>query len=313
MKVTVIGAGMSGLIAARDLAAANHDVVVLDKGRGVGGRMATRRIGNATIDHGAQFFTVRSNEFERDIIDWLRHDVVVEWCRGFDAVPDGYPRYAGRGGMTALAKHLAQGLDVRTSSMAFAVRANGAEWEVQLDDGSIITSDAVVATCPVPQSYSLLMTTDIRLPRDLLASDYERTLAVLVELDRPSQLRHHGVAPRDHSVFSMVVDNQLKGISQVPALTMHTNAAWSLARWDDPHEVTLAALIAQAAPFIGNAEVLNAQLKRWRFATPTAIWPEPCWIGGNGTIVVAGDAFAGPKIEGAYRSGRAAAQHLLSR
>ena len=59
MRVTVIGAGLAGLIAAQQLHNNGHDVVVLDKGKSPGGRLATRRIGDATLDHGAQFFTVR--------------------------------------------------------------------------------------------------------------------------------------------------------------------------------------------------------------------------------------------------------------
>ena len=60
---------------------------------------------------------------------------------------------------------------------------------------------------------------------------------------------------------------------------------------------------------------MAAQLKRWRFATPQAIWPEPCWAAadGPGPLVLAGDAFAGPRVEGAALSGLAAADALLSR
>ena len=63
MNVVVIGAGLSGLIAAQSLQAHGHKLLVVDKGRSPGGRLATRRIGPATLDHGAQFFTVRSEEF----------------------------------------------------------------------------------------------------------------------------------------------------------------------------------------------------------------------------------------------------------
>ena len=63
MKCVVVGAGLSGLIAAQTMQQVGHEVLVLDKGRSVGGRLATRRIGNATFDHGAQFFTVRNNAF----------------------------------------------------------------------------------------------------------------------------------------------------------------------------------------------------------------------------------------------------------
>ena len=62
MRVAVVGAGLAGLTAARALSA-RHDVVVIERGRSVGGRLATRRVGNAVFDHGPQFFTVRTDEF----------------------------------------------------------------------------------------------------------------------------------------------------------------------------------------------------------------------------------------------------------
>jgi renalase len=52
--VLIVGAGIAGLAAATDLHAAGRTVLVVDKGRGVGGRLASRRIGAATFDHGAQ-------------------------------------------------------------------------------------------------------------------------------------------------------------------------------------------------------------------------------------------------------------------
>ena len=65
MRVAIVGAGLAGLMAGRTLAEAGHEVVLLDKGRSPGGRLATRRIGEATLDHGAQFFTVRSEAVRR--------------------------------------------------------------------------------------------------------------------------------------------------------------------------------------------------------------------------------------------------------
>ena len=67
MKIIVVGAGLSGLSAARELSSRGHDVTVFDKGRGVGGRLATRRAGSAVFDHGAQFFTARSDEFQQQV------------------------------------------------------------------------------------------------------------------------------------------------------------------------------------------------------------------------------------------------------
>lgn len=109
-SAVVVGAGLSGLMAARTLAARDWKVVVLDKGRGVGGRMATRRISTpdgrtAVLDHGAQFFTARDARFATLVDEWVRAGVVREWCRGF-TTNDGHPRYVANNGMTALTKHL---------------------------------------------------------------------------------------------------------------------------------------------------------------------------------------------------------------
>jgi renalase len=314
MFVVVIGAGMAGLTAAQQLLAAGHRVTVIDKGRGVGGRMATRRIENATLDHGAQFFTVRSEAFAADVATWVADGVVFEWCRGFRVPPDGYPRYAVHGGMAALAKRLAKGLDVRTNELVFAIRNEPDGITVVLDDASEIRADAVVSTCPLPQSYSLLGGA-ATFPRELLI-DYHRTLALLAVLDGPSAVPTPGAVATGDEMFSMIVDNKVKGISSASAVTFHANNDWSLANWGVEHADAHAQLLAAVQPWLGEAKVVTSQFKRWRFATPQRLWPEPCWSNDEGTIVLAGDAFAGPNatssnLEGAYTSGLAAAARLL--
>ena len=68
-QIIVLGAGVAGLTAALELTEAGHRVVVVDKGRGIGGRLATRRIGAAILDHGAQFFTTRGRPFTNLVAD----------------------------------------------------------------------------------------------------------------------------------------------------------------------------------------------------------------------------------------------------
>ncbi|MGB0731164.1 MAG: FAD-dependent oxidoreductase, partial [Miltoncostaeaceae bacterium] len=58
MRVAVIGAGIAGLVAARDVRGAGHEVVVLEKSRGVGGRMAARRVEGTVVDHGLPLLDV---------------------------------------------------------------------------------------------------------------------------------------------------------------------------------------------------------------------------------------------------------------
>lgn len=313
MNITVIGAGLSGLVAARSLASRGHSVIVLDKGRGVGGRLATRRIGEAVFDHGAQFFTVRDPKFQALVDGWLAADVVRVWCHGFGAEQDGFPRYVGSAGMTSIAKHLAMGLDVRTSALVFSVlpAATGG-WTTTLDTGEAFDSDAIILTAPIPQSFGFAFTGGVEFPEELRTIDYDRTLGLLVALDGSPAIPSPGALQNPDGVFSFVGDNQAKGISPVPAVTFHANPQWSAEHWDTPHDEAEELLRSAAAAYLGNASILASNFKRWRFATPQRNWPDRFWSNDAGNMVVAGDAFAGPRVEGAALSGLAAADAVLA-
>ena len=309
-RVLVVGAGLSGLVAARTLVDAGQNVTVFDKGRSVGGRLATRRMGSAVLDHGAQFFTVRSDEFGAMVDNWVDDNVAHEWCRGFSG-DDGHARYVGSRGMTGIAKHLARDLDVRTSHLAFSLEHTATGWTLVTDDGARHDADAVVLTAPLPQSFSLMFSAGLEMPDGLRTIDYDRTLGLLAVVDSG----RHGIAPPggvqdpDH-VFSFIADNRAKGVSDVHALTFHANPAWSLEHFDLDTDDIHARLLDAAAAWIGDATLLESQPKKWRFATPQRTWPDPCWVHQSGTLVLAGDAFAGPRMEGAALSGLAAARAL---
>ncbi len=324
-RVIVVGGGLAGLTAARELNERGIAVTVFDKGRGLGGRMATRRIevegrGTALFDHGAQFFTVRDPRFQQLVNRWLLDGVVREWCRGFDH-DDGHPRYVAHRGMAGLAKHIARDLDVRASSLVFSVSASAhGAWNVTLDDGSVHEADGVIVTCPLPQSYSLLVTAGVELPRELIMTDYDRTLALLAVLDRPTAAFGVGGRQNPDNVFSWIGDNHAKGISDLPAVTFHANPEWSKTHWDDAHNDAHELLRELASQHLPDARIVTSEYKKWRFATPKAIWPEACLTAGPdqsisaaAPLALAGDAFAGPKVEGAVLSGLAAGEWMAER
>ena len=312
MRVVVVGAGIAGLMAAQTLVKNGHDVIVVDKGRSPGGRLATRRIDDATLDHGAQFFTVRDPLFKSHVEKWIASGVVTEWCRGFDSTTqnnDGFPRYRGVRGMTDIAKHLAIGLDVRCNTLAFSIApGTTSKWQLNIDDGSALNADALIVTCPLPQTYALLVTADIELPDSMMRTEYDRTICLLAVLNQSSAVVSPGGLQNPDETFSFVADNAIKGISSAVALTLHANPQFSLEHWDAPPQDVHDLLLKQAKPWIGDAAVVTSQVKKWRLATPLTIWPERHWA--NEMIVLAGDAFGGPKIEGAALSGLSAANYL---
>lgn len=318
-RAVIVGAGLSGLVAAGVLRDAGVDVLVVDKGRSVGGRLATRRIGSSTLDHGAQFFTVRSDEFGGVVERWESDGVVSVWCEGFEEI-DGYPRYRVNGGMSQLAKYLAQDLDVVTGVRAQAVLPAPEAWTVTYEGGSRHPDDgaAVLITAPVPQSLELLASGGVKLDdrtTGLADIRYHKVVALLVRLEdgATTTLPEPGArqSPADPT-FSFIADNQRKGISDGPAVTFHTAHQLSAELWDMNDSDVRERLLPEAVAAIGTDALADVQVKRWRYSGPVTPWPERCQQVAErpGPLVLAGDAFGGPKVEGAFLSGLAAGQHL---
>lgn len=87
-RTAVIGAGIAGLAAARDLLAAGHDVVVLEATDRVGGKLRRETVAGVTVDVGAEAMLHRRAEgvdLARAVGLEIEHPAVVSsriWSRG---------------------------------------------------------------------------------------------------------------------------------------------------------------------------------------------------------------------------------------
>lgn len=319
----IVGAGIAGLLAADVLQKAGRSVIVLDKGRGVGGRMATRRIENGRIDHGAQFFTVRSPKFQAYVDKWLADGVVFEWANGWSDDPktsakaDGYPRYAGTSGMTAVSKALAQNIDVRLACQVEKITAVSQSWHIHTEQGDHYESKALLLTPPVPQSLALLSAGQTALePADaeaLAQVRYAPCVAGLFLVDGAVNLPEPGAIQRQDHTFRWLANNQRKGISpEAQLITVHANTKLSWELWDESQENKVAALLEGLRPFLDpSATIKTAQAHRWRYAQPINLYPERTLLAKNHPpLAFAGDGFKEPRVEGAALSGLAAGETL---
>jgi renalase len=320
----VAGAGISGLLAADALQREGWEVTVLDKSLGVGGRMATRRVAGGTFDHGAQFFTVRGERFANLVDGWLAAGAAAEWTRGFadaEGKPneDGHPRYRGTAGMTTIPEHVARGLDVRTGQRAVRVDAGADGWEVTCKSGLQLESSALVLAMPVPQALELASSGDYRLPnndkRKLEAVSYDPCLALMISLDGSGGVPEPGGMQIKGEPLDWIGDNQRKGISGAPAITIHAGPVWSRAHFEDDEAEIAQYLTSLAGDRLGTdlaSLVVESSLTRWRYSWVTNAHPEPFLAASEAPpLLFCGDAFEQPKVEGAALSGLAAADHLL--
>ncbi len=307
----IIGAGISGLLLARSLQAAGASVVVLEKSRGYGGRLATKRVGDAVFDQGAQFFTARDPEFVAQAGAWRAAGLVTDWpgqAKG---------RLVGRPAMTAVPKALAEGLDIRREhKVSAACHLTDGTWELAVEHQPSVRAARLLLTSPVPQSLALLAAGGVTLPAPVQGSlsllAYHPCLALLVVLAGPSAVPPEGVAFSAGPV-RWLADNVSKGIAQKApaAVTVHAAPEFSTENYGRSEAEIAALLLPVVAPWL-SAPVVSATLHRWKFSEPKTTHPERCvWLPGLG-LGFAGDAFGGPRVEGAALSGLALAARLRS-
>lgn len=317
---------MAGLSAARELKRRGRSAVLLDKGRGVGGRMATRRFEGASFDTGAQFFSVRSGSFRRLLEEELvpRGSATV-WYRSKDE-----PYYRGQPTMTGVPKHLAEGLDVRLATRVMEVEQGAKGWRLMAEGSEEpIQGASLLLTPPAPQTMDLLSPVAARLDPEMLdlleTISYAPSLALLLLLEGESPIPEPGYhRPGESQKLYWVADNRQKGVSPEnagTAITIHGTPGFSRRRYDDPEEEVAEELLAAFEELYGGESgggwsVRAWQLKKWRYARPAYPTPERSYLLSSDRrvppVAVAGDAFGGPRVEGAFLSGLSAAELLDS-
>ncbi len=329
-EVGVIGAGIAGLQCARQLTAAGADVVVLEKSRRLGGRCATRHWEGAPIDHGAQYFTAADPVFAREVSRWLAVGVAAVWTRQLHRMAEGRlepdlrrglrDHYICPAGMSALGSWLGDGVRVERETRVERVVADADGWRIDVEAQSEPWRvKRLVATAPMPQLLSWFdpqeAEADWRKGLLTVGSKIEMGPCLALLVDAPtSRCEWKGVHLEDETLAWMALDSSKHPERPPGRFVLHATPTFS-ARWQDadPEEAGRR-LLARAQFLTGEmlARPRATRLHRWRYARVLRAHPiGACEVeGAPHPFVLAGDAFHGGRVGGAWLSGLAAAQVL---
>ncbi len=319
IEVAIIGAGVTGLAAARSLNTQNY--MIFEKSRGPGGRLASKRLNDFRVDIGAQFFTARDPRFQKIVSDAVDTGFVERWKPRMGTFingratlsPDSEVRYVGAPYMNAMGRYLAQSLKIKTQLRVSTIHNQDNLFHLTLTDGEVYTASRVLVTVPVDQMISILTSYDLR----DVASRFtmEPTWTVVSDLETPLKDQNDdpldALFGGDHRIFDFISTEKSKPGRESSYVVAHAKPTWSAIRIEnEPSSV-------QSEVNTALKETLGVSVKpiiahRWRFARPT----DPRLTAQKGVfeiddgLWVAGDYLAGGRVEGAYLSGIEGAERL---
>jgi predicted NAD/FAD-dependent oxidoreductase len=220
--------------------------------------------------------------------------------------------------MVSIAKYLTKDQNVIQSTRVLKLNHDGCNWIVKLEPDESITARSVIITSPVPQTLDLIDQGNTQLPSGIVERlqkiQYESCIAVMAVLDGPTSLADPGALALDKGPIAWISDNQKKGASPLPALTIHASGEFSQANFNRDRTEVGKELIELARPLFGNANVLDFQVHGWLYSKPTVTDSDSSLLVSDSLVmpplVLAGDAFSGPRFEGAVLSGWSAAEQI---
>jgi len=310
-RIAVIGSGMTGLACATALLARGLRPLVLDKGRLAGGRVATRASRSGwQFDHGAQFVTARQAEFARLLAAMRADGRAAPWADGAAE-----QHWVGTPAMRSLIDYLAAGLDLRQAIEVTSIRAAGGTWQVTHAAGSE-RFDRVVVTVPAPQAADLLGPDD-PLRETLAGVQLAPCLTLMTALDGDAPRPFVTQSSPDRALAWIARDSSKPGRSEAmgTAWVAHAGPEWSAEHLAADREAIAEHMLPLLLDRIGArpGQVRHAGAHRWRFARVTTALGQPFLRSPCATLYLGGDWCLGPRVEAAWRSGRAIAADIASR
>ena len=315
-RVAVIGAGMAGMTCARALADAGCDVTVFEKSRGLGGRMATRRVGKTlTIDHGAQFITARSDAFKAFMQRACKAGTADIWRPNKGDADTGADDdwFVGTPRMNAFLKPLAQGLNIRSKATVSAITRDDQGWRVACAKGEPETFDRVVCTIPVDQARNVLASEPavIETIRNVTVAP---CWALLMASEARLRVDADVLRSPTTNIAWMARNNTKPGRGAAGSVwVVHASVDWSRQNLEMDKDDAMDALLALVADVVGKRlhATTYESAHRWRYAQTETPLGQPFVASDDGTLYVGGDWCLGARVECAFESGGAIAAALI--
>ena len=327
--VIIVGAGLSGLVCAQALHQSGLQVCVIEKARGTGGRLSSKRlsIGEATVsyDLGAPHIQFTQDSFKA-WLDQLGSSEVL-----LPHIHNGQSAWVAPSRNSMLTRHLSRDLTVHFGQKVSSIKHVNGSWIVStqaqsnrpqpqpaVDDAPFAQAPHVIFSAPAEQTLALLpehhsgrawlndVNSDpvfvsifaVQWQDDGLIARVKNTTspaigAILMEHEKPQ---------RDHQGFQLI--------------KVQASPEWSQAHIDEPFDVIEAKLKSVLESHLGQPlNEMASHTHRWLYGQyENPIQNTKGYLSFNDGLHICGDYFDLSELglERAFLSGRKLAQYLLT-
>lgn len=325
--VAVIGAGIAGATCARALSSSGCAVHVVDKARGAGGRLATKRLewldqqGHrriAKLDHGAPGFTADGADFRQFLADVSPPDAMAHWtptlAAGSRPLDGTGPRVLPQPDMPSLCRGLLRNIPATWSFTVDRLLRGPLGWQIECA-GSPLPGlfDVVVLALPPAQAAPLLAAHRRDWAQRASLALMQPCWTMLGVARRPANDSFWDVARPEQGPLGWIMRNDARpgresSVDEVQWVA-HARSAWSRQHFEQPAAWVQARMQAAMRDWLGQPiEWQHAVVHRWRFAMPLvsgAAAAPSCWWDADRGLGVCGDFLGGKGVEGAWQSAQA--------
>ena len=333
--IAVIGAGMAGLVCAQQLTQAGYSVMIIDKSRGVGGRVATRRLHDTKADHGTCYLKPKGEILQRlinllvqkgDLEVWTDNLHVKNHASPLVDNPQSSLPYIAPKGMNVMAKFLAQGLEINRGERVKSINFDSQnQWCLTSESNEKFTAGTVVIAIPAPQAVMIVESLSGNLLSDtflekLRSVEYYPALTVMSGYsDSIEQPEWKAITFKDNSVLGWIgLDSSKRKNPLQPHFVIHSSADFAEKYFESKDLEKVGREILENAAINLNLSWLNnpewIQVHRWRYAFPKTPLQQTCLPADTSSpLVFCGDWCGGNLVESAIVSGIAAAEYINSK
>lgn len=321
-RIAIVGAGFSGLSAAKELVSLGYEVEVFDKSRGPGGRACTRRREPGGFDHGAPYFEISSPGFIQVARQWYQQGFIAQWTGSFGVSRGGgiqpeqgvVNRWVGYPKMSALGRHLASGLNVRLQTRIERITGAAGQWTLVDETGAEYGEfDWVVFSCPGPQATKMIPD-GCPLSDSTEHMEYAMCWVTMLEFAKPLSMKWNAIRFIRGALGSAFRENSKPGRDAKERWVVHADSHWSKLNEDRSEHWVSAALSESFASLTGASAAFVAS-HRWLYAQSAQRGIRSAMTDSQWQLTVCGDGLSGPGLDAAWSSGVTAAQdiHLSQR